>query len=224
MRKIGWLVSLAVATLVAAGLSFAAGPEVQQKVQHKIQLELLVDDDLIDIAAEELEVGEMRQLFTDSGKEVLLSRTDEGYEVEIDGEKIDLPALHRLHARGDGHGGSAKVFVQRRCADCDDEESHDVFFLGSGAAHKMMMKVDVDDVDPSVVWVAGDEDVHPKVVEIMSTVDHPGVVDHLRDVGILDRLDDDLREELIEALEDWQSRGLVWMDHAVVTVDEKNEE
>lgn len=109
------LIALLVAAAVAT-LAFAGEPE---KREHHVKLVINAGDEPIDIEAEDLAVGESREFQTDSGKTVVLTRTEDGLEVTIDGKKLDLPGHGGAHAffhgregdhrflwvDGEGHGG-----------------------------------------------------------------------------------------------------------------------
>lgn len=59
----------------------------------------------------DLQVGESRSIVDQDGRTVLFTRTADGLEVTIDGETIDLPAMHGAHAAQ--HGGNMDVRVMR---------------------------------------------------------------------------------------------------------------
>ena len=93
---------LALATLAPTTIH-ADEPEVQIEKQFKIVV-AGDDADAFRFEADDLEVGESRQFFTDSGKEVLVTRTEDGLDIEVDGEELDIRGLHKQHViiRTDG--------------------------------------------------------------------------------------------------------------------------
>lgn len=101
------LIALLVAAVVAT-LAFAGEPE---KFEHRIKLVINAGDEPIEIEAEDLAVGESREFQTESGKAVVLTRTEDGLEVTVDGKKLNLPGHGGAHAFF--HGADTKVFVAR---------------------------------------------------------------------------------------------------------------
>ena len=73
--------------------------------EHKMKIEVITDDDdgkhqVIEwhgdgTTIKDLEVGESKTITDDSGNEVTLKRTEEGLEIEVEGETIEL--MHEDH-------------------------------------------------------------------------------------------------------------------------------
>lgn len=95
MRKIA-----ATAALLAVGSIAFAGQDVEKRVD--IRLEVVEGDEPVSIAFSSddldfdpmaLQVGESRSIVTDDGRSVLLTRTDGGLSLNIDGRDIELPGF-----------------------------------------------------------------------------------------------------------------------------------
>lgn len=197
-------------TLLALMTTFAfAGDEPEVKVQRHVKIALAGDGEggteAIAIDVENLEIGESRQFFTDSGKEVLLTRTEGGYALEVDGKEIDLGlgGHHALLSSGDH--AKAQVFLHKMKD--DGEESEHVFIHhGEGEGFH---------------WVSGgSEDV--KVVMVPHG-QHTSALEHLRDKGILDELDEGMRQKIVAALEELE-HGCMHRKTVVVKLDEEAHE
>jgi len=98
------LIAFSVGMLSFAAISTSANENEERNVMVQVHKtddsELLVDLE-VDGNAEvfslpELEVGESRNIVTESGKNIYVSRSENGLSVSIDGEDIDLP-----HVGGD---------------------------------------------------------------------------------------------------------------------------
>ncbi len=70
----------------------------------------------------DLEVGESKTITNEDGKEVTLTRTDDGFDIAVDGKSIEVMKMH-----GGGevdvevlHEGDAKVFVHKMHEDGED--------------------------------------------------------------------------------------------------------
>ncbi len=105
--------------------------------EHRTKIEIAIDDDdsghrsfkfdsedagfnLNDMA-----VGETRELTGESGNTALVTRTDNGFVMEIDGEKIDLSDLHDahvVHMNVDGDHKKMKKHKKVRMIKTDDDD------------------------------------------------------------------------------------------------------
>lgn len=86
---------LALATAAAFGIALvsASAGIADEAVERSTKIKLMVDRDgspervtLVDL--HEMAVGESRTLATESGRPVIVTRDDEGFEVDIDGKKV----------------------------------------------------------------------------------------------------------------------------------------
>ena len=172
----------ATALIAVAGVAIADDPEVHIEREFKV----LVDGDAeaIEVDIDDMEVGETRQHFTDSGKEVLITKTEDGHTLEIDGKTIEIGGEgHAFHAHSFGHE-NAKVIVKR----FDSEE-------GFHFIHANGDEVTVD-VDEDFQWVQGDE---AKAFHVLHLGDH-GAAQRLEASGVLDDLSDEKRQQILDAL------------------------
>lgn len=167
------LAALAAVAVLAVGGLIQTTPVAADEPHRVIALKL---DDGQPLTVEldgTLEPGETRQLFTEDGREVLLSRDDDGLSLTVDGETIDLPELttsghgtHELEIEidgpADGHHLSERVMIVH------DGEAH--------SAHGQ-----------SFVW--------------HSNRGHDAV-ERLESSGALDGLDEETRQRIVDALTD----------------------
>jgi hypothetical protein len=79
---------------------------------------------------DDLQVGESRSVVDDDGRSILITREDDGFSFNVDGETIELPMLHGAHGGATWVGKDADV---------------DVHFIGKKAF------LDEDGVDGPVV-------------------------------------------------------------------------
>lgn len=137
--------ALAAALALAAGAALAAmtmsGEEPVEKKQTVVKLKVASDagaDAIVLDDLHELEVGESRSFTTDTGKLVVATRTEKGFELDVDGKTIEisdfageLGDMMVWHSKGDGHGeggeageaGEAHRFVfEKKIEIADDAE------------------------------------------------------------------------------------------------------
>ena len=200
MKTIHAILALIFATLLVSAFSFAAEPEVEFK--HHIKLKIADGDELIEVDAADMEVGETRQSFTESGKEVLITRMEKGYQLEVDGKEIDLGLSH-----GEGHHEAfhfsgdegAKVMIRTM----GGEEGHKYAFI-----HK------AGEGDEDMHWVekdGGDVDVF---------IQRFSPADHLLESGVLDDLSEEKRQEILDALRAMEPHKMI-QKKIIVDVEEK---
>ena len=110
------------ALLISASVTFAE-PERHEKVMLKVK----TDDGIAEtVTIENLEVGESEFVTTESGKEVFVTRDEEGYALEIDGQIIDVRLPHMegdhtwVHAGDGGQHRKRVMFID------DDANVHEV--------------------------------------------------------------------------------------------------
>ena len=76
----------------------------------------------------DLAVGETRELTGESGETALLTRTEDGFEMEVNGQKIDLGGLHEpdnahvVHMNVDGDHKKMKKHKKVRVIKTDDDD------------------------------------------------------------------------------------------------------
>ena len=109
---------LAAMSFALSAGSLSAGQHVEHADDHKMVIALTTDDfELAETDVSNLEIGDAKTIYTESGKTVDLLRTAEGIEVYIDGELLDtgLHGSEGLH--GEHHFIHADIEVE-----CDSEE------------------------------------------------------------------------------------------------------
>jgi len=210
------LCAVAVVGLLTTGLQ--AGEEPTE--QHRIKVVLAADGgepDVIEVDNLELEVGESHQFLTDSGKEVVITRTEDGLNLTVDGEEIDMPAIHGRHGvafshdthkiverivtshDGEEHGNSM-VFVTSGDGDVDVETQVHKMVVGHGGANAVFIS---EDGEATAVkghhvmnWTG-----HSPTVEINGA----GLTEHLQETGALDELSDEQRQKVLDAIASYKS-------------------
>jgi len=142
------LIGLA-ALAIAASTAFAAAALAEEERVERVKVNLVLDDEgasdriAIDDLAE-MEIGETRTYTSDSGKTVLVTRDEEGWELDIDGKKIrvgDHSAgdgdvfVHRMKKFELGEDGQVKSMVFLSGDDAEKGDVHIVREIGPGGAH-----------------------------------------------------------------------------------------
>lgn len=130
----------AAATMEADASTAADGDSATAKVRHT-QLKLVLDHDgegeqieLTDL--HEMEIGESRTLTTESGTPVVVTRDEQGFELDLDGKKIRVmdhfsgePGEMNWTTSGEGQTFTKRIVVQQ---DGDSEEGANVMILRHG--------------------------------------------------------------------------------------------
>lgn len=86
------------ALALSANTTFA-GPEVHESIKIAVKTDDGIDET---VNIENMEVGDSELITTESGREVLVSRTEDGLELDIDGKLIEV-ALPHADKDGSGH-------------------------------------------------------------------------------------------------------------------------
>lgn len=190
MKKTLSLLIVLLAAAAVATLTFAGEPG---KLEHHVKLMLNAGDEPIEIETEGLAVGESREFQTESGKAVVLTRTEDGLEVTVDGKKLDLPGHGGAHAFFHG-GEETKIFVAHTG---EGEEGEHRFVWVDGEGH----------------GAAGHGEGH-HVVKIHRH--HPDAAKRLQASGVLDGLDAPTRERILEELRKIDTERAVEMTQKVI--------
>ena len=186
MKTIHAILALIFASLFIAAFSFAA----EEIEKHHIQIKIDDGTELVDIAADDLEVGEARESYTDSGKKVLVTRTEQGYELEVDGKQIDLGMHHgdSDHSVFVHSNETSKVIVRR-----NDDQDVKYAFIHSGEDHGTHH------------WVQhGEEGEDFKFV-----IERKSASKHLLESGVLDELDEDTRQRILDTLNEMEPHKMI---------------
>lgn len=82
----------------------------------------------LDLDLEPLEEGESKTFTTDSGKEVTITRTEEGYTLDVDGKEIKIQAggdnATAFRFETDGGAGHREVIVLNKAGEADATDHH----------------------------------------------------------------------------------------------------
>ena len=145
--KIKQIAVLATTTLFAV-VAFAG-----DKAHHKMEIKVVADDgdgetrivldsDDMDFNMHEMQVGENQSIVDKSGRPVLITRTEEGFTLDVDGKTVDLPAFEGRsdHASWVGDvefapDADVDVIVMR---DGEVGRSHSIAMTKAMAPHAMM--------------------------------------------------------------------------------------
>lgn len=209
---------LALLALSAWTLAATAG---EPEIDRQVKLKILADDEMVDLDLSHLEVGESEQLYTENGKEIVALRTEEGFEIDVEGR--DEPIVVKT-------GDHAYAFsLDHDCDESDDDCTHDVIVRknvhvihedgehehGEGA-HTMMF-ISEDGEHHAVgghanVWISGDAegDGEGDGMQVFRfNGGGEGAIEKLLASGALDNLDETKREEILEALRSGHGEGNV---------------
>ena len=116
------------AAVLAAAIMFATAAFSGDKGHHKIEVKVVSDDgsgesvvvldsDALGFDMHEMQIGENRSVVDKNGRPVLITRTENGFTLDVDGKTIDLPAIRGHHsdkiwAHG-AHNGDMDIRVIR---------------------------------------------------------------------------------------------------------------
>lgn len=171
MKTIHAILAVLFASLLVSAFSFAAEPEIE----HRMNIKIAADGEMLTVDLEGMEIGETRQSFTESSMEVLVTRTEDGFQLEVDGKEIDVDLPHGDHhtiMRMAGEEGK-KVIVRH--------------FHGQGDEHGFH-------------YLHGDRGEGLDVF-----VERFSVADRLAESGVLDDLDETKRQEILDSLREMTS-------------------
>jgi len=99
-----WVLLAAMAIFAFGAPPVSAGESADQATESKMVIALATDDfELAETDISHLEVGDARTIHTESGKTIDLLRTEDGVEIYVDGELLDMgleseQGLHEEHA------------------------------------------------------------------------------------------------------------------------------
>jgi hypothetical protein len=177
MKSIHALVALVIATLFTATFTFAGDGDAH----HHEEVKMIVNGETINLDLDDLAEGETRQFFTNSGKEVVVTREADGLNLSVDGEEIEL-------------GGPGRHVMVHRTGDGD----HDFVFHHDGDVDHEAVSIHLDGDHE---WIDADGDAK---VFIMKA--HGSPAQHLIDSGVLDQVDETAREAILEVLRELEPK------------------
>lgn len=105
--------AVALLLLPAAALLFMVPAMAGDEVVRKVQIKVIADagGEAVELDLSDLQVGETRWITSDSGKEIGITREENGYRLDIDGEETFIMSpgdgMHKrimVHATTDGEG------------------------------------------------------------------------------------------------------------------------
>lgn len=107
MKKTSLVAAVAVLTTLAGAAIAEPEKRMEIRVLHDDAgthepIELRLDSSIMDFDLGELQIGETRSVVDDSGRTILITRQEDGYEFDVDGRKINLPESHGTHAHWTG--------------------------------------------------------------------------------------------------------------------------
>lgn len=195
--------AVALALLPAAALLFLTPAIAEEVHERKVEIKILADADgeALDLDLSDLEVGETRWISTDSGKDVGITREENGYRLDIDGEETfimspgdDMHNRVMVHATAHGegedlHSAMSNVWVSGDAGviEIDGMASDHVFISGLGDLDEYQ-KADIIDA----LRAAGvDKEVHfapagaPHMMSFTTTHDIHGEGDANVDVQVI---------------------------------------
>lgn len=235
-------VACALAAVILVSGQTRAGEDQEPTIIEKRVVKVVVADedaghdvDVIELEADDLEIGESRQFITDSGKEVVITRTEDGVDITIDGEELDLPALGSLHDIDidiDGAHSSARSMMIFKTDDEDglDAVTKKMIIKGHGAgSHNMVfigedgktVKIDGDGSDYEWIHkVHGADGLDRKIIKLQAA---GGAIDHLKTSGALDSLTEEQRTAVLDALKKYDGGAVVGSDVMVIELDDEHE-
>ncbi len=217
MNKVRFFVTLITALLVTGSFVFAH--EVEER--HKMKLMFGADAEAIEI--EDMEVGETRQFFTEEGKEVVITRGEQGYELTVDGKEINILSP------GDHHGAS---FIDIDGIDVEEGEG-----LVKVSVKGMVMGEADGEGEANVFVFSGDDEGEHGEHESFTWTEQGGedaavsifvqksdILSQVLESGVLDQVDEAARDEIIRVIKEAEaSEGHHVIRKKIVRVHEEDE-
>ena len=166
-------------SIVLSLFAVMLGAAVFAGEEHRMQVEVAIDDDQTGqhvfrfdsqdagFNLHDMQVGESRSITSESGQTAFVLRTEDGFEFEVDGEKINMDDFGDVHGIAMGHGDhTADTLVNF------DENIH--------MARKIrVVKIEGDDTDNSVTVITAsslDETTQQQIRDVLSSSGHMGEV------------------------------------------------
>lgn len=162
-------------SLVVSFFAFMLGAAALAGEEYRTQIEVAIDDDQsgeqhfhfdsqdAGFNLHDMQVGESRSITSESGQTAFVLRTEDGFEFEVDGKKINMGDFGDAHGFTMGHGDTL-VNV--------DENVH-------MARRIKVVKIEGDDADNGVTIITGnslDETTQQQIRDVLSSSGHTGEV------------------------------------------------
>lgn len=135
MRTLGWTIATA-AVLAILGLT-SPSLLADGDTEHHVKLKLALDgSDSADFVLDNLAVGETRTFTTAEGKPVTATRTETGYDIDVNGKKIHIAGPGSEEHGLQLHSGDGKKIIVRSGAgeNAGQEKNISVVIAGDGDA------------------------------------------------------------------------------------------
>lgn len=169
------IVLLSALALASGALALQAGDEAGKVVEKKMVVAISTDEfELDEFDISDMAVGDAETIVTESGKTVDLLRTEDGVEIYVDGELLDLPHMG-------AHGGHKVVnaTVEVICESEDEEKCDEMVWMTEGGeldeeALHLLHEAHGSDVDIDIVHDGHHDGTH-KVIVIESDSEIEGV-------------------------------------------------
>lgn len=212
MKRIRFFTPLLAALLALAAAGFA------HEEKHAMKVKIVGDGDAIEVG--DLEVGETRQFFTDSGKEVVVTREEHGYELSVDGREIDVVSPGDHHGAAvvtidrEGDDGKIDVRIKKKIVRVHDDENVFFFSGDEGGEHEG---------HEVIVWTGdgGDGEGHPTFT---MSIDAKSVADRVLESGVLDRFDEATRREILDAIDRASKHRVLHTGSETIVIDSEDEQ
>ena len=166
-------------SIVVSFFALMLGAAALAGEEHRMQIEVALDDDQTGqqlfrfdsqdagFNLHDMQVGESRTITSESGQTAFVLRTEDGFEFEVDGKRIDMGVFGDVHGMAMMHGNhSADVLVNV------DENIH--------MARKIkVVEIDGDDADNGITIITGnslDETTQQQIRDVLSSSGNTGDV------------------------------------------------
>ncbi len=191
---------LLLACLTLSLLALLALPTLADDVHaeevRKVVLKILAGDELVELDLSELEIGESQQTYAADGTQIVATRTEDSYTIQVGDEEEIVVSTggHGVHFNAGG-GEGHQVIIRKHISEMTGDGSHSVFINSDGDA----LQIEVD--EDSYQWISGDDDesAHAAMAHVirMQTTDP---AQRLIDSGVLDELDAATRQKILDEL------------------------
>lgn len=164
--------------MLAATVLFAASAYAGEKGHQKIEIKVAksgggaervvsLDSEALGFNMHEMQVGENRSVVDTNGTPVLITRTENGFTLDVEGETIDLPSFDRHR------GHNADVHVVRDDVHVESMKSEGVLIFSGkeiDEATQQIIRSALESAGHSDVRFAGNEDGGPHQVRVIKKI------------------------------------------------------
>jgi len=211
MNKTRILTALACILLLTSVASFAHEPH-----EAKVLVKVGEADDLVELDLSGLEVGESKQLFSGSGKEIVVTREENGYKIDVDGEELHVQPFGDDLALGEGEH---KVFLSENGDVVKLDDDHQQVWISAGGEEESSEEVSKI-MARGLIGIGDGKVLHTGHAERVLTLEGESIVDRLAKSGLLDDLDEETRQKILDYLKNDDEPKVIRVKTVVVTDDE----